>query len=282
MTNLLDPKQDYIFKNIFGTEQNKSLLISLLNSLFKGNPHIQDLTYDNPNIEKILEKDKASRLDVRATTDDKTMLDIEIQCKNTGEIPQRAFHYLANMMPQTIRSSESYKGPNVIGIWILGESVTDRKNAISEAYMTFQPKDPDPYQILTDRARIIFIELPKFNPKEADTHDLLTGWLSFLKNPIYLDKSYLKVKEVHDAMDTLRYISSDDEVRAIADLRQRTINDKNSELTVAREEGIAIGEEKGALKKARETAKKLLSRGMGASEVADVTGLSEGQISKLR
>ncbi|MDR0753521.1 MAG: Rpn family recombination-promoting nuclease/putative transposase, partial [Holosporaceae bacterium] len=33
MTDLLDPKLDYIFKNIFGVEKNKPLLISLLNSL---------------------------------------------------------------------------------------------------------------------------------------------------------------------------------------------------------------------------------------------------------
>ena len=289
MTNLLDPKQDYIFKNIFGTEENKPQLISFLNALFKGNPHIVDLTFDNPNIEKILEKDKASRLDILATTDNGTRVNIEIQCKNTGEIPQRAFHYLANMMPQTIRSGDSYNGPNVIGIWILGENVTDRQNAIGEAYMTFQPSDPDPYQIMTDHARIIFIELQKFNPKKADAQALLTAWLSFLKDPIFMDEVFLKVPEVHDAMNTLKYISADLEIRAIADLRQRTINDKNSEITVAKEEGIVIGEERGIVigeergivigKK--ETAKKLLSRGMSVAEIAEITGLLESDIEKL-
>jgi len=273
MTNLLDPKQDYIFKNIFGTEENKPQLISFLNALFKGNPHIVDLTFDNPNIEKILEKDKASRLDILATTDNGTRVNIEIQCKNTGEIPQRAFHYLANMMPQTIRSGDSYNGPNVIGIWILGENVTDRQNAIGEAYMTFQPSDPDPYQIMTDHARIIFIELQKFNPKKADAQALLTAWLSFLKDPIFMDEVFLKVPEVHDAMNTLKYISADLEIRAIADLRQRTINDKNSEITVAKEEGIVIGK--------KETAKKLLSRGMSVAEIAEITGLLESDIEKL-
>ncbi|MDR0640114.1 MAG: Rpn family recombination-promoting nuclease/putative transposase, partial [Holosporales bacterium] len=36
MTELLDPKLDYIFKTIFGTEDRKPLLISFLNALFKG------------------------------------------------------------------------------------------------------------------------------------------------------------------------------------------------------------------------------------------------------
>jgi predicted transposase/invertase (TIGR01784 family) len=103
--------------------------------------------------------------------------------------------------------------------------------------------------VLTASARIIFIELPKFNPKDADAADLLTAWLSFLKNPVFMDDTFLEIKEVKAAMEALKYISADDEVRAIADLRQKTINDYNSEMTVAREEGleegIAIGEAKG-------------------------------------
>jgi flagellar biosynthesis/type III secretory pathway protein FliH len=64
-----------------------------------------------------------------------------------------------------------------------------------------------------------------------------------------MDDAFLEIKEVKAAMETLKYISADDDVRAIADLRQKTINDYNSEMTVAREEGleegIAIGEAKG-------------------------------------
>jgi predicted transposase/invertase (TIGR01784 family) len=279
---LLDPKQDFVFKNIFGKEDGKPALISLLNSLFKGNPHIENLRLENTDIAKILEEDKASRLDIKATTDDKLILDIEIQVKNTGEIPQRAFHYLANMMPHIVKSNESYKGPHVIGIWILGENVTNRQNAISEAYMTFQPSDPDPYQIMTDSARIFFIELPKFNPKNADSRDLLNGWLSFLQDPVFLDREFLNVPEINDAMETLKYISADPETRALADLRQKTINDHNSEITVAREEGKAEGKAEGELKKARETAVSMLGDGLPVETVSKYTGLSIDEIKALK
>jgi hypothetical protein len=43
MTALLDPKLDYVFKTIFGVDDRKPLLISFLNALFKGNPHIKAL-----------------------------------------------------------------------------------------------------------------------------------------------------------------------------------------------------------------------------------------------
>ena len=245
IVGLLDPKQDFVFKSVFGKDDQKPILISFLNALLRGKPHIKSLTLENTDIAKILEKDKASRLDIKATSDDGTKFDIEIQVKNTGEIPQRAVHYLANMMPHIIKTNESYKGPHIIGIWILGRNVTDRRNAISEAYMTFQPSDPDPYQIMTDSARIFFIELPKFRPKKADAMEILEGWLSFLQNPGFLDEEFLKVPEMKEAMETLKYISVDEKMRALADLCQKTINDKNSEITVAREEGIAIGEERG-------------------------------------
>jgi predicted transposase/invertase (TIGR01784 family) len=279
---LLDPKQDFVFKNIFGREDKKAILISFLNSLLKDNPHIKDLHLDNTDITKILEKDKASRLDIKATSDDGTKFDIEIQVKNTGEIPQRAVHYLANMMPHVVKTNESYKGPHVIGIWILGENVTDRQNAISDAYMTFQPSDPDPYQIMTDSARIFFIELSKFNPKNADSRDLLAGWLSFLQNPVFLDKEFLNVPEVNDAMETLKYISADPETRALADLRQKTINDHNSEKTMAREEGKAEGKAVGKAEGKKESALSMLADNLPVETISKYTGLSTDEINALK
>jgi predicted transposase/invertase (TIGR01784 family) len=100
------------------------------------------------------------------------------------------------------------------------------------------------------------------------------------------DESFLQVKEVKEAMETLKYISADDEARAIANLRQKTINDHNSELTVAkeegREEGIAIGEERGELKKAKGTALSMLSDGLSVETINKYTGLSAQEIEALR
>ena len=117
---------------------------------------------------------------------------------------------------------------------------------------------------MTECMRIITIELAKFNPKTANLNDMLTAWLSFLKAPEFMDKSYLKNKEVEEAMGTLEYISADDEVREIADLRERTQNDKNSEITtavdkerkenaeiIAKHYGIPIEELKALLKKGK-------------------------------
>lgn len=276
--SLLDPKMDYIFKCVFGTEETKPLLISFLNALLKRKPYIKSITLLNPEFTKTLKEDKTSRLDIRAQSDDGTMFDIEIQIKNTGEIPERALHYAANMFPRLVSSNESYKVARVISIWILGENVTKRTDAISEAYMTFKPSIKDSHEIMTDSLRIFFIELQKFNPKKADMHDLLTAWLAFLKNPALMDQAFLKIKEIASAMNKLQYISSDREVRELADLRQRTINDRNSELTVKKEEGRIEGREE----EKRDVAIKMLSDGLSIATIVKYTDLTEDQINEIK
>jgi predicted transposase/invertase (TIGR01784 family) len=147
---------------------------------------------------------------------------------------------------------------------------------------------------MTDSARIFFVELKKFDPKNADSRDLLAGWLSFLQDPVFLDREFLNVPEINDAMETLKYISADPETRAIADLRQKTINDHNSEITVAREEGIAIGEERGEAKGRaegeargeakgkREMARCLLRSNIDINVIATSSGLSVEEIESLK
>jgi predicted transposase/invertase (TIGR01784 family) len=302
VTNLLDPKLDYIFKNIFGVKRYEHLLISFLNALLKGNPPIEKLVLTNTEFPKIFKDDKSCRLDVRATCFDRTDIDIEIQIKNTGEIPERAFNYVANMVPATIGANESYTAAKVIGIWILGENVTDRPDAVNEAYMTFQPTANASYEIMVETARIFFVELEKFNPDNADARDLLTAWLAFLKDPALLNETFLKIKEIQDAMDRLKYISADKKVRENADRRLRAINDMNSALTVAtnkgiaigkaeglaigekkgKAEGIAIGEEKGALTKAKESAIRMLRKNVSLEDISDFTGLPIEEIRLLK
>ena len=186
----------------------------------------------------------------------------------------------------------------VISIWILGENVTKRQNAINNAYMIFEKDGQDPFERLTDSARIIFVELEKFNPKNADMHDLLTGWLSFLKNPAFMDDSFFQDSYVKAAMETLQYVSSNKVARQIYDARLKTLNDRNSDMTIAREEGRqegieegfiegeAIGIEKGlaegAIQAKLETAKKMLLKNVLIEDISEFTGLSIAEIEWLK
>ena len=142
MIQPLDISTDYIFKLVFGTEENKDVLISLLNAIFKGHPKVNNLQLMNSEISKILKNNKTIRLDVRADIGNQNYVDIEIQVRNTGEIIDRGVQYMCNMMTEsfkkhTDKDANSYAYPKVIGVWILKENITHRTNAVNEMNFMF-------------------------------------------------------------------------------------------------------------------------------------------------
>lgn len=90
----INPKTDFAFKKIFGSEQSKDILISFLDAiLYDARNMIRDLVilapYQAPQIEGI----KESFLDVKATlTDGKTVI-IEMQVLNVLGFDKRIFIY---------------------------------------------------------------------------------------------------------------------------------------------------------------------------------------------
>ena len=76
--SLLDIKSDYIFKQVFGVEKNKDLLISLINSILKGNPTVTDLQIRNTEISKILKENRTIHLDIKAEIGFQKFVNIEI------------------------------------------------------------------------------------------------------------------------------------------------------------------------------------------------------------
>ena len=294
---LYDPKKDYIFKTLFGKEKNKDLLISLLNSILRGNPIIKDLTLHNTELTKILEKDKSSRLDISAISDMGIKFDIEMQCRKTSDIPNRALHYSSKLFSSDIKENEDYNQSRVISIWIFGENVTNRKEPINEAMMTWQENDHDPYEVMTNHLRIIYLELNKYEVNDSNIKDILSGWVDFLKNPAHIDKRVLDNKDIEKAVEELEYISTDDEERAIIESIQSGINDQNSRETIARnegkeeglregltkgkEEGLREGKEEGLKQGKEEMARILLQSGVDINIISQSSGLTIEEIESL-
>ena len=74
----ISPRVDLAFKKIFGVEENKDLLISLINSIVGQDDQVSDITLLNPYNPKNFRQDKLSILDVKATNQDGKRFNIEI------------------------------------------------------------------------------------------------------------------------------------------------------------------------------------------------------------
>ena len=254
--SLLKPTTDFIFKRIFGNEEGKTALISLLNAILNGNPIVKDVKFLNIEIPKEEIYSKASRLDVEVTTDNGTIVNVEIQCVDTGDLDSRAIVYASQLVSQHTKRGTSYDNPKVISIWIVRDQIkhgpmANRMCPIEEELVCLTPNLFDEgYEKSIDKMKIIFIQLYKFKDNKLLREKKLMGkigkmmrdWVQF-----FLDPS--KVSNKDEGMKEAQYIwmkiSGDDEVKARIRAIEKYEMDKGSELATARKQGLIEGEKKG-------------------------------------
>ena len=297
--DLLPPSNDYVFASLFGKKSHERVLVCLLNAILNGKPQIKSVKLEPTEYKKTSIDGKSIRLDIVATSDDGTIINVEIQCKCNGNIEDRASFYKARLRSDKLKEGEDYSSiPDIISIWICVEPETNRKGCCHEIVDMYKDNGIDPIEIASEKMRHFIIELTKLEatPKSF-LNDMFTIWMTFIKDPETIPPEFLEIPEVKEAMDELTYMSSDPETRAVYDARLRELNDIYSGQTTRYKEGLAEGIEKGraeGIEKGRaeerakaeaekhaekiKMAKKLLDIGLTASQVSETTGLSIEEI----
>ncbi|MHC1682275.1 MAG: Rpn family recombination-promoting nuclease/putative transposase [Clostridiaceae bacterium] len=280
---LLDPKVDFVFKNIFGSEKHPQILISFLNATLKPKKLITRVEIKNTEVQKQYIEDKFSRLDVKATTSNNEIINIEIQLKNEYNMIKRSLYYLSKMYEEQLNEGEDY---NLL-VKTVCINIVNFKCLITKNFHTaYRFKEINTNEELTDIQEIHFIEIPKLED-DSDEKDMLVAWTEFLKNPesekvINLES---KIQEIKEAKVELARISSDETQREIYEMREKTLKDKVSALNQAErkglEKGLKKGLEEGERKKAIDIAQNLLNLGMDLDTIAKGTGLSIEEITSI-
>ena len=179
---LLDPKIDFVFKKIFGSEKHPRVLISFLNAILKPINPISNVEIRNSDLEKEFLDDKFSRLDIKARTNKNEIINIEIQLKNEYNMIKRSLYYWSKMYEEQLNEGDDYsKLERTICINILNFKYLDN-NRFHNGYRL---KEIETNEELTDLEEIHFIEIPKLKKinSEKDIVDVLEGWVEFLRDP---------------------------------------------------------------------------------------------------
>ena len=107
LSKLLDMKNDYVFKRIFGHIGNEEITAGLLSSILDRN--VSNLKLDNnPILEKDLLDDKVGILDIKAKIDNNINCDIEMQVLDQKDIEKRLLYYWSKMYEKSITSGKDY------------------------------------------------------------------------------------------------------------------------------------------------------------------------------
>ena len=289
---LLNPKVDFIFKKIFGSEKHPNILISFLNAVMKPTDKIVSVVINNTEISKDFLEDKFSRLDVKATTNKGEVVNIEIQVKNEYNMIKRSLYYWSKLYEEQLGDGDKYETlSRTVCINVLDFKYLDN----DRFHNGYRLKEIETNEELTDIQEIHFIEIPKLKDLDddanIDTIDMLQAWVEFLKDPEsnVVRKLEFSKEEIKEAKDELYRLSRDKNELELYNLREKAFFDKVSALSNAEEkgreagliEGIEKGRIEGEKRKTIEIAKNLLDV-LDNETIALKTGLTIEEIQSLR
>ena len=291
----ISPRVDLAFKKIFGVEENKDLLISLINSIVGAEDQVLEVTLLNPYNPKNFKTDKLSILDIKATNQDGKRFNIEIQISDEADYDKRALYYWAKIYTEQLKVAEDYsKLSKAIGIHILNFTSIPE---VKKYHNVFHITEKETGLLYFKDLELHTIELKKFSDSSdeeladivAKVKNALDMWLAFLTRNDLLIADNLP-KELNDpylkkAINVLSVMNFTPEEREAYEdhlkwlrIEANTIRNYEQRGEIrGREEGKAEGENK----KAIEIAKKMLSKNHSISDISDLTGLSPEEISKL-
>jgi predicted transposase/invertase (TIGR01784 family) len=105
---MYNPKIDLVFRKLFGTDENKDLLISLINSIIEPAIPLTNITIKNPYNLANYVGGKTSIVDIKAQDAEGTWYDIELQVGEHGMYGKRVLFYLSKLFVDQLEQGQSY------------------------------------------------------------------------------------------------------------------------------------------------------------------------------
>ena len=298
--DLLNPRIDLAFKKIFGSEENKDLLISFINSIVSKEDQVVDVQILNPYNSRNFAKDKLSILDIKAKDTLGTYYNIEVQICDEGDYDKRALYYWSKLYADQIGQRDEYeKLRKAIAIHVLNfHSIPEAPKYFNRFIIMNEETQKRHFEDL----EIYTIELSKFSEKGDEPLALMlprikTGldrWAAFLTRASSLNANNLP-QELSDpyiqkAMDTLTRVSLSEDERALYEWNLKWWRTETSALAKAEKKGMERGIEKGiekgrvegALEEKRKIALEMLIDNEPEAKIIKYSGLTADQIAEIR
>jgi predicted transposase/invertase (TIGR01784 family) len=283
----INPKIDFAFKKIFGSEDSKDILISFLNALvYEANPVIQDLEIINPYRAPKIRGVKETYLDIKAKIQDaesgeERIVIIEMQVLNVEGFEKRILYNAAKSYSTQLNIGEGYHLLNpVIALTITDFVMFTELSNITSKFILKEKDFLIDYPVYD--IELIFVELPKFKKNLSEIETIIDKWLYFLNNARKLQdipaemhepelqKAFYIANQVNLTLDELE----DQEKSEIF------IQDQRGAITKAVKESLNQGRQEGSQQKAYEIARRMLGA-FDEETIAKMTGLTLDDLRSL-
>lgn len=243
--NYINPKTDFAFKKIFGSEESKEILISFLDSIIYDSQNIiEDLEIIDPYQAPEIKGRKYTYLDVKAKLKDGTKVIIEMQMLNAESFEKRILYNAAKAYSMQLTTGQDYPILNpVFAVTITDFIMFDEFSSYRSCFVLKETTHFLDY--LSNDFRLIFVELPKFNKSLSELETLLEKWVYFLKSASKLEEVPKNLKGVYPLerafqiaeRTNLTELELDEIIR-----EELFIQDQRGAITLAHQEGYQVGQ----------------------------------------
>ena len=270
--DLLNPKNDYVFKRIFGHQGNEAITKSFISAVL--NQNITDVVLESDStLPKDMLDDKVGILDIKVKIDNHINCDVEMQVVDKKNIEKRILFYCSKMYVQSIKAGTDYIDLEKSIAILISDYEIESLKEIKKYISKWNLREEDYGNlILTDAIEIYIIELFKFEKYMNDT--ALSDWIKFIINPKVINMNNEEVKKAKKVLDEL---SQNEHERRLAELREKYIMDQKATEAAGYDKGYEQGEKNKTL----ELAKKLKVEGVDLNIICKTTGLSIDEINNL-
>ncbi|MDR2684567.1 MAG: Rpn family recombination-promoting nuclease/putative transposase [Prevotellaceae bacterium] len=292
MAKYLDPKNDVVFKKIFGGHPH--LLISFLNALlkFEDGSIIVSLEYLKDELVPDSPLKKRSIVDVRCKDNNGRQFIVEMQMELVEAFMERMLYNTAKIYSNQIKKCDKYiELQPVYGLAILDDDFDKKTDKYYHSFVMQNPQNPEEK---ISGMNLVFIELPKFIPQNKDEKELAVLWLRFLREvkeeTRVIAPELIANPEINEAIKMCEEAAYTEEEKAAYDKYWDTVSYEKTlihgKLSEGRAEGLQEGIEKGLQEGIAKGIEKGRAEGAKEKEVAIVlniaqTGLDIEQIVKL-
>ena len=240
----IDPRIDFAFKKIFGSEDAKDILISFLESLMglEGDKRIQDVTLLSPFLAPRVRDMKDSVLDVRCKDHRGVSYIVEMQVRKTRAFLKRIqFNAAKTYVNQIARGDDYPKLNQIIAITIADFTLFDTFDHYVSHHQTREMVTGD---VLLQEVSYWFIELSKFDKRLETLDNVLDKWVYFIKTASALEDvpDGLSEAPFRRAFEKARMANMNKEELEYYDKAGMAIADARGAIELALEEGEQRGE----------------------------------------
>ena len=283
----VDPKNDVIFKKIFG--QHPNILRSFLNSMLPlpEGREIVELQYLSNEMVPETFLEKFTSVDVRCKDSAGRQFLVEMQMNWTTAFKHRVLFNASKAFVTQTEIGFEYK--NLQPVYAL--------NLINQNYLPKSPEYYHHYAVVhlkdnnekVEGLEFVFIELQKFKAQNIRDKRLQVLWLRFLteinEQAEHISDELSENPEIEQAIQFVFEASLSKEEKLLYDKNWDRISSEKTLLSAAKEDGIeigiVIGVEKGKLEERQKMALAARNMGVPIADISKLTGLSEEEIKDL-